>query len=374
VIRIDPIEGGIDYGRWPVTADGESLYWAGLNKGKKSVAINLCKPEGQELAQSIITAPGDARGLFVSNFPAMGWLDYDALRGKRADLIMLSIVGNHDGSTALDYTVNCAVGFPGVTGPAEDVTPVNHVLPAWDLICGQTGATALLAAERHRRLTGAGQRIRIALSDIALAVVGDLGFVAEVEINGTDRARCGNHIYGAFGHDFETKDGRRVMIAAVSASQWAALCKATGISPAVASFEGEKGADLKQDGDRFAARDQIARWLEPWFKARSLAEIRTQLDANRACWGVYQSFAQLVSEDPRCSPANPLFERAAHPAIGTSLTPRSPIDYSGCEPVAALLGPRLGQHTDEVLHEVLGLNGGAIGRLHDQGIVSGKGA
>ena len=97
VIRIDPLEGGLDYHRWPVTQAGRSLYWAGLNKGKKSVSIDLRSPQGRELAQAIITAPGEDAGVFITNFPATGWLDYETLKQMRGDLIMANILGNRDG-------------------------------------------------------------------------------------------------------------------------------------------------------------------------------------------------------------------------------------------------------------------------------------
>ncbi len=371
VIRIDPIEGGIDYHRWPVTAAGRSLYWAGLNKGKKSVSIDIRGAEGRELAQAIITAPGQDAGLFVSNFPATGWLDFAGLKARRRDLIMVNILGNRDGSTALDYTVNCAVGFPLVTGAPGGDTPTNHVLPAWDLVCGMTAATGLLAAERHRRLHGAGQLLKIALSDVALAIVGDLGFIGEVQINGSQRERYGNDIYGAFGHDFETADGRRLMVAAVSAGQWKALCKVTGIEPEIRRMEAATGGDFSRDGDRFGARDAITALLKPWFAARSLAEAGGLLDAGRACWGAYQSFEELVRNDPRCSTENALFGEVDHPGLGVTLTPRSPIDFLGCDMVPPGVGPVLGQHTDEVLAEILGLSGGQIGDLHDRGVVAG---
>ncbi|MBC7938434.1 MAG: CoA transferase, partial [Chitinophagaceae bacterium] len=70
VIRFDPIGGGLDHRRWPVTADGRSLFWAGLNKGKRSIAVDIRKPRGQELLTQIICAPGADAGLFSTNFPA----------------------------------------------------------------------------------------------------------------------------------------------------------------------------------------------------------------------------------------------------------------------------------------------------------------
>src|SRR5438309_10125783 len=116
VIRIDPIGGGIDFNRWPVAPDGASLYWAGLNKAKHSVALALNKPEGRELAQAIATAPGAGGGIVLTNLPLHSGLDYASLKAKRDDVIVLRLTGNRDGSAAVDYTVNAASGFPLVTG------------------------------------------------------------------------------------------------------------------------------------------------------------------------------------------------------------------------------------------------------------------
>src|ERR1700751_4660378 len=87
VIRFDMIGGGPDRNRWPVAANGASLYWEGLNKGKKSIAIDLSGPEGRELACELITAPDPSGGLFVTNFPAEGFLAHEALKKRRGDLI-----------------------------------------------------------------------------------------------------------------------------------------------------------------------------------------------------------------------------------------------------------------------------------------------
>src|SRR5580658_4940729 len=200
VIRIDQIGGGPDFGRWPRAPEGgASLYWEGLNKAKKSVALDLASPEGRELASRIATAPGDNAGLFVTNFPAEGVLSYERLRSRRPDLICVRVMGWPDGRPAVDYTVNCAVGVPLMTGPESDPAPVNHVLPAWDLLAGAYAAFALVAAERARRTTGEGREVRVPLSDLAIASLGHLGQIAEVVTAGRDRPRMGNDLYGAFG-------------------------------------------------------------------------------------------------------------------------------------------------------------------------------
>jgi 2-methylfumaryl-CoA isomerase len=374
VIRFDPIEGGLDARRWPVTREGRSLYWAGLNKGKRSIAVNTRSPEGREIVTALITAPGEGNGIFLTNFPTSGWLGYEALRQRRADLIMMNVTGNPDGSTAVDYTVNCAVGFPFITGLPHGnspVNPVNHVLPAWDALTGVTAALGVLAAERRRRLTGQGQYVRLPLADVALALVGHLGYLAEVQVNGEDRQPTGNYLYGAYGRDFETHDGRIAYVVAITQRQWQALGEATGLADKLAQLGPLLGVDLSREGDRFRAREAISAVLVPWFRVRTLAEVRQAFAGTAVCWGPYQTFRQLVEEDPRCSTESPLFTRLEQPGIGTYLVPGSPLHFSevGREPPRR--APLLGEHTDEVLSEVLHLSSGQIGRLRDQKVVAG---
>src|SRR6266540_6037048 len=129
VIRFDDVKGGLDSDRWPITKDGRSIYWAGLNKGKRSIAVDLRSPRGRELLTALITAPGEGAGIFTTNMPARGWLAYEELSRKRVDLIALNIVGARDGSAHVDYTVNAITGFPMVTGPVGHDGPANAVSP-----------------------------------------------------------------------------------------------------------------------------------------------------------------------------------------------------------------------------------------------------
>src|SRR3954454_2728116 len=165
VIRFDNICGGIDFHRWPETTDGHSLFWAGMNKGKRSLAVDVRSAEGQELVTELITQPGPDRGVFLSNFPAAGWLSDDRLRGRRADLIYTNILGTPDGGTAVDYTVNPASGFAYATGPLGGSLPTNHVLPAWDISTGLHAPVGRLAAERVRTPTLVGRLISVPIPD-----------------------------------------------------------------------------------------------------------------------------------------------------------------------------------------------------------------
>ncbi|MFJ9179343.1 CoA transferase [Streptomyces sp. NPDC102360] len=348
VIRIDPLGGNIDYHRWPETEHGESLYWAGLNKGKQSVTLALDTADGQRAATDIICAEGDGAGILITNLPARGWLDYAQLSARRPDLIMMRLLGDHDGSPAVDYSVNCASGFPHATGTGP--APVNHVLPAWDVAAGLYLTVGLLAAERRRQETGLGQEVTLALSDVMLATVGNLGYLADVQINGTSREPMGNSLYGAFGRDFSTADDRSVMVVAITTRQFRALGQATGLTEKLEMTGPLMDADLTTEGGRYAARHAIAAVLEPWFAARTLSEVRAVLDGSGALWGPYQTFRQLVEEDPRCSTQNPLFSWIDQPGIGRLLAPGSPLVFSGDPAPAAAPAPRLGAHTS-TLHE-----------------------
>lgn len=371
VIRFDMIGGGLDYRRWPVDKNNESLFWAGMNKGKRSIAVDFRKPEGQEILTQLIAAPGQDAGLFLTNFPARGWLADENLREHRADLIYMNLTGDRHGGSAVDYTVNCQVGFPYMTGDSDQ--PVNHVLAAWDVITGQTLALGLLAAERHRRITGKGQMIKLALADVALATLGNLGFIAEAQINGVDREAYGNYLFGAYGKDFVSADGRRVMIVGLTGNQWKGIIKSTGLGEAFDLLGEQLNLDLRKEGCRFQAREEITEILAPWFAKHTYAEIQTLFDNNGVCWGKYQSVVELVDSDPECSTANPLFEHIDQPGVGSYLMPSSPLQFSEFSRQAARAAPRVGQHTDEILAEDLGLSSTEIGKLHDTGVVSGIG-
>jgi 2-methylfumaryl-CoA isomerase len=372
VIRFDMIGGGLDYGRWPLARESKkSLFWAGLNKGKRSIAVNFRDPRGQELLTQLICAPGDNAGLFSTNFPARGWLSYESLRPHRDDLIMLNLTGHRGGASEVDYTVNPQLGFPDITGPMDTPYPVNHVLPAWDFIAGHMIALSLLAAERHRRLTGQGQLVQIALKDIGLAMLGNIGMIAEVMVNDEDRPKQGNYLYGAFGRDFETLDGERVMVVGLTSLQWRCLCNATGLEGEFNALGERLGLNMKDEGDRFRARREIAAILEPWFHARNLDDVRRVFEEHRVTWGPYHTVREAIEQDPDCSTDNPLFGMVEQPGIGEYLMPRTPINFSEVSSVPPVRAPRLGEHTDEILLDVLGLSEGEVGRLHDDGIVAG---
>jgi 2-methylfumaryl-CoA isomerase len=370
VIRFDDIQGGLDSDRWPVTQEGSSIYWAGLNKGKRSIAVDLRSPKGRELLTALIAAPGEGGGIFTTNMPARGWLAYEELARRRPDLIALNIVGDRHGTANVDYTVNALTGFPLVTGPTGHAGPVNNVTPAWDIATAYAGAMSILAAERHRRLTGKGQKIVLPLQDMALAATSAMGYIGEAVVNQADRARTGNEIFGTFGRDFRTKDGRWVMICIFSDRHVDALAKAGGFGEAFARIEKEQGVDLKREADRWNARAGIAAVIEPWVASLTAAEVSAKLRQAGALWAPYQTFRELA-QDRDAVLDNPMFTLLDQPGIGRYPVAATPVQFGAVPREAPAPAPRLGQHTDEILSGILGLPAQEIARLHDEKVVGG---
>ena len=123
-------------------------------------------------------------------------------------------------------------------------------------------------------------------------------------MNGTEREPIGNDLYGAFGRDFATKDGRRVMVAAITARQWKSLLDAIDGHEAMSHIEAMLDVDLSDEGQRFEARDVIAPVVARWVGARGYGEVRAAFDAAGVCWGPYQSFLEMVRDDSgRASPS-----------------------------------------------------------------------
>lgn len=378
VIRVDLPRGGLDYRRWPVIEKDSpdknvSLFWAGLNKHKKSVAIDFTKPQGQELASELITAPGDDAGMFLTNMPPRGWLEYARLKKQRNDLIQVTVQGDRHGGAAVDYTLNPRVGLPYLTGPSDFDGVVNHVLPAWDLVTGQMAALGLLAAERQRSReriatgTSDGQHVKLSLEDVALAVMANLGFIAEAE-RGEERPRVGNDLFGTYGRDFLTKDEQRVMVVGLTSKQWNGLIRALELEAEIHQLADSLSANFRYEADRFRARDEISNLFERVIGEKDYADIVPLFDSHGVCWGKYQTVKELVETDAACSTENPMFSRLEQPDIGETLVPATPLTFGGdrIEPQAA---PRLGEHTEEILLDVVGISSKLFGELKSDGIL-----
>ena len=287
----------------------------------------------------------------------------------------VNIVGNPDGSTAVDYTVNPSSGIAIATGPVGSMFPVNHVLPAWDIATGLNAVIGLLAAERHRRTTGEGQLIKLSLADVAFTMVANLGFLAQAQVTAREPAAARQRHVRRVRPRLPDADGRRVMVVAISLNQWQTLVARDRDRGAPAADGARPSTPTsRQEEDRYRARTRIAALHRAVVRGAHPRRGRARRSTSTACaGGPTRRSRQLLDDDWRASAENPVFGDVDQPGIGPLLTPGIAAAFHRVEPDdPPAPAPLLGTHTDEMLGDVLGLSPGEIGRLHDDGLVAAR--
>jgi 2-methylfumaryl-CoA isomerase len=342
VVRVDPHGGAADIDRWPIGPNGRSLFWTGLNRGKHSVTMNMRSEEDREALVVAITAPGDGNGVFVTNLPPRHWLSDELLRDRRSDLIHVRIQGTHAGGSAVDYTVNASTGLPYITGPVHEPGPVNHVLPAWDLLCGMHAALAVTSAYADRHRTGRGAYLTVALEDVALSLLTTVGLLPEADLTRRERERAGNFLYGSFSCDIELSDGSRILVVALTERQWHNLLEATGAAELVSAVASQLQTSFESNGERYQHRDLLAALLRQQCRGRTASEQIERLKAAGALWAPFRHMPDVAAEAAQQgSIVQRVIDQIAGPMLGTG----SPI-RADMSPVWVPPAPVLGEHTE----------------------------
>ena len=255
------------------------------------------------------------------------------LHGQPGDGLSL---GDRARATSASRSTTCCP--PGTRSPARWRRPA----------CSPPSATG--------RRTGEGQLVNVALSDVAFAMVGNLGKIAEAQVCRRERQKEGNYLYGAFGRDFQTKDGRRVMVVALTPHQWQALVDATGLQEAFELVERQMDVDLSKEGDRFRAREVLGSILKPWTITAHAGRDRRDLRSPRRLLGPVPD----VHAAGRRGPA--LLDREPDVRRGRAARDRQLPDgrLAACTSpsegrLPATRAPALGEHTDEILAGLLSL-------------------
>jgi len=368
---VDHKAGGLDYDRFMLTKEGRSLSWENLNRAKKSVALDLRSGEGRELCVELAGKTGQC----ITNLPEKSFLSHSAMAAKRDDMISVRIMGWHDGRQAMDFTVNAASGYPLMTGPEEwdpeTAPPISQPLPAWDFITGAYSAFSLMTALHNRAATGQGAEMRVPLGDVAIGTMANSGTMAEMLYRGGDRQRLGNAIWGAFGRDFQSKDGTRFMVAALTPKQWTGLVAAFDVAQPIAALEKKLSVDFNAgDRPRFENRAALFDIFQTAAEAEDYAALAQRMAAHGCTFENYRSHHE-ASQDPALVDNNPLFGPSpANPSGFEYPATRSFANMPEREVGDPAPAPYLGQHSEEVLAERLGLSSGAIAKLIDAGTVA----
>jgi crotonobetainyl-CoA:carnitine CoA-transferase CaiB-like acyl-CoA transferase len=345
----------------------ESAYFACANRGKKSLTLDLSHPQGQAIAREL----AGRCDVLLENFK-FGDLDryglgYQDLRKINAGLIYCSVTGfGHTGPwrerPGYDFMIQGMGGLMSITGERDDRPgggPQKAGIPIADLITGMYASIAVCAAIAHRAKSGAGQHLDLALLDSLVAVLANQG--ANYLATGEPPGRLGNdHPNIAPYQAFKTADGN-LILACGNDNLFRKFCEVAGCAELVAD------ARFASNGKRVENRAELTRMLSEIMLRRGTREWLSALEPAGVPCGPINDLSQVFSE-PQAQ-ARGLKLELPHPSAGKVAVVRSPMRFSETPVQHGVAPPTLGQHTDEVLRDLLQKNASEIARLHAEGIV-----
>jgi crotonobetainyl-CoA:carnitine CoA-transferase CaiB-like acyl-CoA transferase len=345
VVKVERPGSGDDTRAWgPPYAAGEAAYFLSVNRGKRSVALDLAGPEGQEVAQRLARSAD----VVVENFRA-GTADrlgvgYERLAEHRAGLVYCSITGFGDGRPGYDFVVQAESGLMAVTGEA-DGEPVKVGVAVVDVLAGYAAATAILAAVLERE----GKHIEISLLDVALSSLVNLAQSALV--TGEEPGRYGNAHPSIVPYQTFAASDAPVAVAGGNDAIYRRLCEAVG-RPDLAEDE-----RFRTNPGRVADREELISELAAVFATRPADEWVERLTKAGVPAGKVRGVLEALTEQGAAT--------VEHPAIGALPLVPSPFGLAPTPP------PLLGQHTREVLAEA-GYDDEAVAALEAAGVVSSR--
>ncbi len=375
VIKIERPGKGDDTRHWgpPFLKDREgrdtsdAAYYLACNRGKKSVTLDIAKPEGSAVARAL-AATGD---VVVENFKvgdlARYGLDYSSLSVKHAGLVYCSITGfGQEGPyrdrPGYDFMVQGLGGLMSVTGERDDLPgggPQKVGVAVSDLFTGMYAANAILAALMHRGKTGLGQHIDMALLDVQVAMLANLS--SAYFASGEAPRRMGNaHQTIVPYHVFRAAD-EFLIVAVGNDSQFAKFCEVVG------SGQWARDPRFATNPQRVRHRDLLVGMLAERMRTRPAREWLAALESSGVPCGPINDLAQ-VFDDPQVRYRR-MEVRAPHPAAGEVRMVANPIKFSATPVTHEVPPPLLGEHTDQVLATVLGMGESEIGRLRKEGLI-----
>ncbi|WP_420995695.1 CaiB/BaiF CoA transferase family protein [Cupriavidus sp. 30B13] len=356
---------------WLPGGDGkpsrDATYYAGANRGKRSVTLDIASAEGQAIVRELA-----ARSQIVLENYKVGdlkryGLDYDSLKAINPALVYCSITGyGQEGPSAhkpgYDFIFQGIGGLMSITGERDDLPgggPQKVGVAVVDMLTGMYATVAVLAALRHAERTGEGQRIDMALLD-AVVAVGATPIIAQ-RVTGKVPGRFGNaHANMVPYHVFATADGYMI-VAAGNDGQWQAYCR------------GVERPDLAQDerfvtgSGRIVNREVLVPLLEAHMRTRTTAHWVEALEREGIPCGPINDYAQVL-EDPQVRHRELQVDLVRSDG-GVCPTVKSPLRLSATPVRYDAAPPRLGEHTDSVLGDILGMSAERIGELRGKGVV-----
>ncbi|MFA7429223.1 MAG: CaiB/BaiF CoA-transferase family protein [Rhodospirillaceae bacterium] len=371
VIKIERPGAGDDTREWGPpflrATDGqpttESAYYLSCNRGKKSVAVDMAKAEGQQIIRDL-AAKSD---VVLENFKVGGLkkygLDYASLKAVKPDLIYCSITGfGQSGPYApragYDFMIQAMGGLMSLTGEPDGM-PAKAGVAFADIFTGMYASVGILAALAHRDRTGEGQHIDMALLDVQVAVLANQAM--NYLVSGTPPARMGNAHPNIVPYQaFATKDGHMIL-AVGNDGQFKRLCAVAG-RPEVAA-----DPRFATNADRVRNRAELVPIVAAMMAERTTDEWIADLESESVPCGPINTLDRVFS-DPQVRHRG-MVSTLPHPTAGSVDLVNCPIKYSATPAGAGTAPPLLGQHTDAVLRDLLGLDDAALDALRAAGTV-----
>jgi len=365
VLKVERPGAGDDVRAWgpPFAPGGESAYFLCVNRNKRSITIDLKTSPGQDLVRELARRCE----VLVENFKT-GTLDemgigYEALRGVNPGLIYCSITGF--GTTGpyadlpgYDLIAQAMGGIMSITGEVSG-EPMKVGVPIVDISTGMFSAVAILAALRVKERTGQGQRIDMALLDSQIAWLGNVA--GNYLVGGQPARRLGNAHPNITPYEvFPTRDGH-VALAVGNEGQWRRFCQVAG-APHLA-----EDPLFRTNADRVRNREKLVPVMAEVMRRRTSQEWMDLLRADDIPCGPIQTVDRALN-DPQVL-ARGMVVEARHPTAGPVKLVASPLKLCETPPAVRLPPPTLGQHTEEILREMLGLAPQAIADLRDQKVI-----
>ncbi|MBP9672632.1 MAG: CoA transferase [Ottowia sp.] len=380
VIKIERPGAGDDTRNWGPpflpTADGreshESAYYLGANRNKRSVTCDIAQPEGQALVRQL----AEHCDVFIENFKvgdmARYGLDYASLKAINPRLVYCSLTGfGQSGPYApragYDYIIQGMGGLMSVTGERDDLNggPQKVGVAVADLFTGMYATVGILAALRHAERTGEGQHLDMALLDTQVAMLANLG--ANYLVSDQAPGRMGNAHqnivpYQVFEVAPRADGGKDFIILAVgNDGQYAKFCEVAG-RPDLASEP-----RFVKNADRVRHRAELVPMLEAVMKTRAKADWLSALEAAKVPCGAINSLDEVFA-DPQVQ-ARGMVTHWQHPLRADLPLVSSPIKLEKTPVRTDRPPPMLGQHTDEVLGELLGVDAARLATLRDRQVI-----
>ena len=380
VIKIERPGAGDDTRNWGPpflpTADGreshESAYYLGANRNKRSVTCDIAQPEGQALVREL----AEHCDVFIENFKvgdmARYGLDYASLKAINPRLVYCSLTGfGQNGPYApragYDYIIQGMGGLMSVTGERDDLNggPQKVGVAVADLFTGMYATVGILAALRHAERTGEGQHLDMALLDTQVAMLANLG--ANYLVSDKAPGRMGNAHqnivpYQVFEVAPRADGGKDFIILAVgNDGQYAKFCEVAG-RPDLASEP-----RFVKNADRVRHRAELVPLLEAVMKTRAKADWLSALEAAKVPCGAINSLDEVFA-DPQVQ-ARGMVTHWQHPLRADLPLVSSPIKLEKTPVRTDRPPPMLGQHTDEVLGELLGVDAARLATLRDRQVI-----